>query len=61
MFLRFKKCVCVYVWYTCMWVQVPTETKRVLDLPGVGVKGDSESPDMGAGNKICVLSKHKGS
>lgn len=30
--------------------------KRVLNLSGV--EGDSESPGMDAGNKICILWKH---
>lgn len=54
MFLRFKK----IVWGVYMHVSASSyrNQKRVLNLSGV--EGDSESPDMSAGSKISVLSKH---
>lgn len=36
-------------------IHVSEESRRGHRLPGAGVKGSCEAPDVGAGNQTCLL------
>lgn len=47
-------CICVYL-CMCRWVQIPKEPRGGCWIPGVGVAGGCELPDVGAGTWTPVL------